>query len=1332
MMKRTPTACGVLLILAATLQAATRTWDGSTGNWTDSARWGGTVPQNGDVAVVNGGSVLLSAGTAALSAYTMGGGTLTFTNWTTLLNATNVTINSGTITLPAAFTNNGMSNRIYVVCSNFTLASAVTINVDGKGYKASPASLGTAHGPGAPPVTAHYGGGAGHGGPGGPGDSIGATGGPVYGETNAPTAPGSGGGGNSVTGHGGGAVRIEATGTVTINGAIRANGGNGTTHGGAGSGGGIFISCAAFSGTTSGQLMANGGNIAVVNSIHGGSGGGGRIAVAVGVSAADVQKLLDGDPVANVYTSDRYGGYAGSFSVSGGTPAGNVGPHNHTGTSGTHRVVVTSSDSTFWLRVLGDPELHDTPTPYGYGINAGFASGTPIVNTVTSPFDDGGGIRRGCLGWAVTNQAGALVASGSGAAASFNMTTNLILTYTWTNIYQLTVTSANAAQGSVNAGTVDGWYTNGVTVANITATPVGAYVFNRWTGTGVPPGQETVNPLTTTMTQPRSLVANFSLPAGEVRNWNGTGNWISGGNWTPNGIPGPRDDARIVSGTVTLHEPHAADLLTVNSGTVMVFTNWATTFAASNVVIGGTVRLPPTFTESMMSNRVYFICTNLTVQSGGLIDVKGRGYRSGYDAWYSKGEGPGGAAESMYYGGGGGHGGKGANGDSAGATGGPVYGVTNAPMAPGSGGGGNSDGGHGGGAVCIAARGTVTIDGTIDADGAKTTTHGGSGSGGSIFISCKTFGGAAGGKLLARGADGYRVSTSHGGAGGGGRIAVAINMTPADVQRLVDGLSVTGLIITTSYPAYLGSVSTTNGILEADGHIHNGDPGIHRFLQVASGSAFSLQIQGDPGNQSAPSPRGYGIHVNIPEGTWITNTVTSPFDDGGGIGWGCLGWSVTNALGQTVAADTDNQAVFEMTTNLFLTYHWTNLYWLAVTSPVPAHGSVNAAAVEGWYTNGTVVANITATSSNGYTFNRWTGTGVPEGQETDNPLSAPMTEPRFLSANFASDISTLRVWTGIGNWTDTQRWTPVGLPSPQDDARIASGTVTVSEPMDVGSLIVSNGATMVFTNWINRLTVNGHVSIKGTVTLPSPYPDGAMSNRVYVACQTFTLDSGGLISASGRGYIGGRGISTTDHGNGPGKGRLRPGLAHYGGGGGHGGVGHAGINGIGGITCGLTNAPQFPGSGGGGNNAGDGGGAVRIAATGRVEINGTINADGSVSLAHGGGGSGGSIFISCRTFEGGGGALLSSKGGGVPYYSASQYGGPGGGGRIAVLIGVAPQDLQRLLDGEETRFPFTTNHPMYLGTASVIGASTGFGQDGGPGTLRFIMAPGSGSLFMIL
>ena len=249
-----------------------RDWVGPTGDWHTDSNWSPSgVPAAGEDVTVSVANAVISLTneTATLGSFTMTGGQLVFSNWYTRLIATNVALNGGTNTLPAAFTNGGMSNRVWIVCSNnFTLGAGAIINARGKGYYRD-------NGQGKDPGLGDAGGG--YGGQGGCGGGL------PYGSTNTPLAPGSGGGNHSGVGEGGdggGAVRIEARGTITINGTIDARGSDATHNGGGSSGGAIYITCHTFGGSTNGLLSVAGGSACWWGTYYlGWGGGGGRIAV---------------------------------------------------------------------------------------------------------------------------------------------------------------------------------------------------------------------------------------------------------------------------------------------------------------------------------------------------------------------------------------------------------------------------------------------------------------------------------------------------------------------------------------------------------------------------------------------------------------------------------------------------------------------------------------------------------------------------------------------------------------------------------------------------------------------------------------------------------------------------------------------------------------------------------------------------------------------------------------------------------------------------------------------------------------------------------------------
>ncbi len=161
------------------------------------------------------------------------------------------------------------SKRLKIeVGANLTIETGGVIKVTGLGYD-------WGQGPGKPTTgTSLWICGAAHGGQGGGNGLTGSGGLVTYGLITTPTRLGSGGGfGYSGATSGGGAVILNVSDTLTVNGRIEANGGDATASSrGAGAGGSIHV--------TTGNLQGNGVIEATGGSATGGSGGGGgRIAV---------------------------------------------------------------------------------------------------------------------------------------------------------------------------------------------------------------------------------------------------------------------------------------------------------------------------------------------------------------------------------------------------------------------------------------------------------------------------------------------------------------------------------------------------------------------------------------------------------------------------------------------------------------------------------------------------------------------------------------------------------------------------------------------------------------------------------------------------------------------------------------------------------------------------------------------------------------------------------------------------------------------------------------------------------------------------------------------
>jgi hypothetical protein len=718
------------------------------------------------------------------------------------------------------------------------------------------------------------------------------------------------------------------------------------------------------------------------------------------------------------------------------------------------------------------------------------------------------------------------------------------------------------------------------------------------------------------------------------------------------------------------------NLLMTNGAAVYIYSG---TTNAANTNLGGRINVAGSFTiatnctlfpysHPTNGGSVFITVSNLSVY--GRIDADAKGFAGRIGA-----AGLGDGAGGINRGGGGGYGGRGGN-----TSGGSTYGDSNAPVQCGSSGGAENStinaaniGGAGGGLIWVQADNTILIDGTLSASGGVSGGWSGcgGGAGGGIYLRAKTIAGS--GWLLANGSP---SGSSNAGGGGGGRIALV----------------------------YSSSVSY-NGVLSAAGAIGNPNPGNNgatgTVVQLLAGSAYLFTVHGSPVEPAGSCT--YGVTA-IAGGTITTNAVITPAGEANNQRWVCIGYTLTNTTG-LVDSGSSTQVVFTMTTNLFLTWLWTNQYYLTATANT--NGGLTTP-VAGWYTNGTVVS-AGAVASNGFYFLQWSGNGVPAGHHGDSPLSVTMDRARDIQANFASDTPTNREWTGSGYWFNPGNWSPPGIPGPSDLIAIRSGTNVIGDPVSVQSLIVSNNAALVFSNWQAKLTTTDSVLIRSnaTVGLAAAFTDSQMSNRIWIACADLTLDSGATVSANEKGYAAVSGTGTRPSGYGPGAGGLRGGAGH----------GGAGGNTTGGGVYDVSNAPALPGSSGGPEKldpgviglSGAGGGAIRVDASGTLTLNGAVTANGGAGTGWGGnsGGSGGSIYLTCGRLKGSG-VSLSAAGGKESGNGSS--GGGGGGGRIAVIM-----------YGNQTSGTVVTN---------VAGGYGGMGS-GGTGTVvwQTLAPPGSSFLF---
>ncbi len=283
-----------------------------------------------------------------------------------------------------------------------------------------------------------------------------------------------------------------------------------------------------------------------------------------------------------------------------------------------------------------------------------------------------------------------------------------------------------------------------------------------------------------------------------------TGTWETGSNWSSSAVPTSSDDVTISSTTghiaVTLSSGQTANFssLTIGGDSTYIAT---TTFIGNvgtagsltinskgNIVQQNTTQQVFTGTVTVASGGVLTHTANTTsqlyeldisavtidVQSGGSINTDGKGYSGGASGSNGNGTG-GGTGVASGRGGGGAHGGDG--GTSIDTTGGTGYCDISSPTTIGSGGGGGGQawsGTAGGGLIILNVSGTLTINGTITADGMANAGNGGAGGAGGVNIVAGTIAGTPESFTVTGG-----TSSGSGAAGGGGG-CVLLNYTTSN------------------------------------------------------------------------------------------------------------------------------------------------------------------------------------------------------------------------------------------------------------------------------------------------------------------------------------------------------------------------------------------------------------------------------------------------------------------------------------------------------------------------------------------------------------------------
>ena len=715
----------------------------------------------------------------------------------------------------------------------------------------------------------------------------------------------------------------------------------------------------------------------------------------------------------------------------------------------------------------------------------------------------------------------------------------------------------------------------------------------------------------------------------------------------------------------------------------------------SAIVEGAQVLVDYSTSRTVPSGLSLSIVGDATIEPGGAINVKAKGYSAPFGPGSGSSQG---LPESGSGGGHGGYGGVGASNSVAGAT----YDSIVIPSMIGSGGGAGytGSGGMGGGAVKLSIGGALQIDGSISADGANgTNSRSGGGAGGGIWLSAQTVSGT--GSILA---DGGAGEPTRGGGGGGGRIALYANTNSFSGPIFARGgigfvtggagtiyqstNNAPGVILVdndgrvgtnTSYAIFqtadvrvrgqarlavaASSVSMRDLIVESNGFVVRTPSNVRSVfnvtgrLRIDAGGAIIFDGTGIT-SLGAGATTNAGVSIgNVgggggfggsggpgaigPAGGAAFGNLISPIDGGGrGGSGGSLGSSVPNgglgggAMLLTVSGD------------------------LVVNGSISANGLMPFTINAGGGAGGSISVSANSLSGTGtITANGGNGNGLGGGGGGGRIALAYLTTSTF-SGTITAYGGGGGSFGGAGTIYRTRNQSPEIVLVDNGGHVGATSTLGLSVSFPSTDLIVTGGGSL--TSSLDT----GSFSVRNLVVgSNSAFIFGSAFQANITVASNLVVEAGGWINGDGSGLpfagTGSGGTITTQP------------FGTTGGGGGHGGWGTPGLGGApAGIAFDSVTTPALRGGSGGSitafgspNAGGPGGSALRLNLP-----NGTLRIDGKVSVnghdaysQNGGGGAGGSIYIITRTLIGSG--LISANGG-----AGLGFGGSGGGGRISFSL----------------------------------------------------------------
>ena len=1100
--------------------------------------------------------------------------------------------------------------------------------------------------------------------------------GDAYGQELAPFEPGSPNGlqnhsiNNGTTG--GGTVWIRCGGTCAVAGTITANGGQAQYS--SGSGGSIWISAKTFESAETAVLSVRGGDM--TGSTIYPAGAGGRIAVATGLTVAQLDALAVGETAESLglVVLDAVAGLA--TDVRGGRKT-SAAKETYDQASGTVRRILGSVALEVAFAGKGQVTVGETTYTESFTVDVSTKDG---VTLVASGLD------------------GSTFVSWEGAPLADGFSEDAQISFVPQGDGQVLVNFAEGAVKRTWAGVDDGDF----------------FAPLNWSPAGTVAATDEIYLTNAVLSLSRGLSVGKLVIAGESE-------------LTFNAVPLADGLASTTSNLYASPTVIAvAGEMAVEAGAKVICANDPKTGAAVRFDVGS-FRLSEGAVVSADGQGWFWYkssgdplatCTQGTYQCRAM----GAGGDSNTGMSYNRGAGYGAAV------------------GNASAPYGVEYGLKHAPFLPGSPNGLHSatlgNGVRGGGTVWIRCAGVCELDGTISANGVAAFY--GAPSGGGIWLSAKGLKASASASLSANGGD-MTGSSTYLSTAAGGRISLAIGVsneqldalargeTPADVtcadEITLVSASVRGSRKTqASAPTYgnSGTMTTVTGPYAYVNVTVAGSPVDVRGCEPACGSPSfeggSVQTFTAPafGADMADGRFGYTC------AGYVVSNEQGEVKSGPGLS---VEATIEKGLSVTWLWKDPQKRVFVAK---------------PAHGALTVDGVVQPGDVTLW-TDGDF-APIGVVADDGYEFVCWSGKvplGTVAANPLAVTATEPLTLGAVIRP--VAD-PTIRTWNGTGVWTDAANWTPAGIPGAGDTLVIASGACAVPNGLVAAALQVTGGALLVGTTGdVNAevavagdMTVAGgqvvlgydkamkghaRLAVGGDLTLGSDadmkayggpladaytfatgssfievggvfaleagstlslYSDYSSGGSVKITATDFTVAEGATVDAKEKGFMW---LDAVTPPNSPGVGYT------YTRGASHGGIG----NGWGGEVPAYdqAKAPVMPGSPNGVheslNNCTRGGGVIRVHAARLLSVAGTLTADAKEMNGYGGA-SGGSIWLTAEKLDFAPTAVLTAKGCGSGLNGATvtaSYGSMGAGGRIAIEGGLTAAQIETLAETGE-------------------------------------------------